>query len=155
MSSLHVWRLCTAKYAKRAFDGESARLHGGRWSPKGIPLIYTAESRSLALLEVLANADEPGQLALIPWVFLRAELEPDMIQTPGRVPEDWRQFPHSVATQDFGARWAREGRSVALRVPSAVVPGEFNYLLNPAHPDFKRVKTGQPEPFNFDPRLTA
>lgn len=78
-----------------------------------------------------------------------------MIQTPGRVPEDWRQFPHSLATQDFGARCATERPSVALRVPGAVVPGEFNYLLNPAHPDFKRMKTGQPEPFNFDPRLTA
>lgn len=120
-----------------------------------MPLIYTAESRSLAILEVLANVDEPGQLALIPWVFVRAELDPDMIQTPGRVPDDWRQFPHSLSTQGFGARWVQEGRSPALRVPSAVVPGEFNYLINPAHPDFKHVKIGQPEPFNFDPRLTA
>ena len=155
MSPLTVWRLCTAKYAGAAFDGEGARLYGGRWSPKGIPLIYTAESRSLAILEVLANTDEPGQLALIPWVFFRAELDADMIQAPDRVPEDWRQFPHSLATQDFGARWAQEGRSAALRVPSAVVPGEFNYLINPAHSGFKRVKIGRPEPFVFDPRLTA
>lgn len=155
MSSLTVWRLCTAKYTGSAYDGEGARLYGGRWSPKGMPLTYTAESRSLAILEVLANADEPGQLALVPWVFLRAELAIELIETPARVPDDWRQFPHSSATRDFGAKWAKEQRSAALRVPSAVVPGEFNYLINPAHPDFKRVKIGKPEPFNFDARLTA
>lgn len=153
MSTLTVWRLCTARYAATAFDGKGARLYGGRWSPKGVPLTYTAESRALAIVEVLANAEDPGQLALVPWVFISAEFPPHLMEIPLRVPEDWRHFPRSIATQGFGAKWGKEKRSVVLRVPSAVVPGEFNYLLNPAHPDFKQVKIGKPESFSFDPRL--
>jgi RES domain-containing protein len=75
------------------------------------------------------------------------------IEKPERFPETWRAMPHSLETQTFGAAWARERRSVTLRVPSAVVPGEFNYLINPLHPDFERVKIGKPERFSFDPRL--
>jgi RES domain-containing protein len=153
VSVLTVWRLCTAKYAATAYDGEGARLYGGRWSPKGVALTYTAESRALAIVEVLANTEEPKQLSLVPWVFIAAEFPPDLIEKPARVPEDWRQFPRSTTTQEFGATWAKEQRSVVLRVPSAVVPGEFNFLLNPRHPDFKRVKIGKPETFSFDPRL--
>ena len=155
MSPLTVWRLCTARYAATAFGGKGARLYGGRWSPKGVPLTYTAESRALAVVEILANAEEPGQLALVPWVFIAAEFPPELVEKPTRFPEDWRHFPRSIATQDFGAKWAQEQRSVALRVPSAVVPGEFNFLLNPVHPDFKHVKIGRPAAFAFDPRLAG
>ena len=154
MSSLFVWRLCAAKYAATAFDGEGARLYGGRWSPKGISVNYTAESRALAVVEVLAQVDDRARLADLRWVLVSAELPEALIEKPARYPADWRQFPRTLTTQAFGESWAKEARSVALRVPSAVVPGEFNYLLNPAHPDFSRVKIAKPEPFSFDPRLT-
>ncbi len=153
MSPLVVWRLCAARYAGTAFSGEGARLYGGRWSPPGLPLVYTSESRALAMLEVLANADEPKVLLDLPWVLVSAEVPPAAVEKPARYPESWRQFPHPAETPPFGGAWARAARSVALRVPSAVVPGEFNYLLNPAHPDFKDVRLGPPEPFSFDPRL--
>ena len=153
MSRVQVWRLCSAKYARSAYDGEGARLFGGRWSPNGIAVIYCAESRALAVIEVLANAEEPERLFDLAWVFVPAELPAALIEKPARVPESWRQFPHALATQDFGAAWAKAQRSLALRVPSAVVPGEFNYLINPAHPDFGQMKIGAAEPFAFDPRL--
>ena len=153
MSWPPVWRLCAAKYAATAFDGEGARLFGGRWSPPGIALTYCAESRALAVVEVLANTGESKRLFALAWVLVSAEIPVDLIERTARFPDSWRQFPRSTATQDFGAKWAREKRTVAMRVPSAVVPGEFNYLLNPAHTDFHRIKLGRPEPFSFDARL--
>lgn len=153
MSTLSLWRLCAAKYGATAYSGEGAELYGGRWSPAGIPVAYGSESRALAVVEVLANADEPDRLFAIKWVLVGAEVPADLIERPARVPENWRQYPHPPETQAVGADWARTRRSLALRVPSAVVPGEFNYLLNPAHPSFSRVKVGRPEPFAFDPRL--
>lgn len=155
MSSVPVWRLCAAKYAGTAFSGEGAKLYGGRWSPPGCALVYVSESRALAVVEVLANAENPERLTQIPWVLVPAELPAALVEKPARYPESWRKFPHTLATQEFGREWAKELRSAALRVPSAVVPGEFNYLLHPAHPDFKHVKIGKPEAFAFDPRLSA
>ncbi len=153
MSPQLVWRLCAAKYAATAFSGEGAELYGGRWSPAGIPLAYGSEHRALAVIEVLANAEERDRLFFEKWVFAYAEVSPDLIEKPAKFPSSWRDYPHSKETQLFGAEWVRARRSAALRVPSAVVPGEFNYLLNPAHPQFAKVKIGKPEPFSFDPRL--
>lgn len=148
-----VWRLSLARYAVTAFSGTGAKAYGGRWSPPGLAVIYSAESRSLALVEVLAGTDDSVRLIKQKWVLLSAEIPEECIEKPARVPDDWRQYPHSPAPQAFGAEWVQARRSVTLRVPSVVVPGEFNYLLNPAHPQFGRVKIGKPEPFSFDPRL--
>jgi RES domain-containing protein len=148
-----LWRLSAARHAGTAFSGEGAKRYGGRWSPAGLPVVYAAESRSLALIEVLAGTDDAARLFGQQWVLLSAEVPGNSMEKPKRVPDTWRRFPHSAETQAFGAEWVRSGRSVALRVPSAVVPGEFNFLLNPAHPDFERVKIGKPDPFSFDPRL--
>ena len=153
MSALLLWRLCAAKYGTTAYSGEGADLYGGRWSPPGIRLAYCSESRALAMIEVLANADEPDRLFSLKWVMVSAELPAESIERPSRVPANWRNYPHPRETQAIGPDWAKAGRTVGLRVPSAVVPGEFNYLLNPAHPQFAQVKLGAPEPFAFDPRL--
>ena len=148
-----VWRLCAAKYGATAFSGEGAELYGGRWSPTGIPIAYSSESRALAVVEVLANAEERDRLFAREWVLASAEVPPELIDKPARFPQNWREYPHGRETQLLGAEWAKARRSVVLRVPSAVVPGEFNYLLNPAHPQFAKVKVGKPQPFSFDPRL--
>lgn len=153
MSSVLVWRLCSAKYAAAAFSGEGARLYGGRWSAPGYRIAYCAESRALAMVEVLVNADEQDRLFSLSWVLVSAEIPDALVEKPARFPEDWRQYPHPSSTQLIGSQWAKEQRSLALRVPSAVVPGEFNYLLNPDHPDFTKVKRGKTQPFSFDPRL--
>jgi RES domain-containing protein len=154
VSSVVAWRLCAAKYAETAFSGDGARLYGGRWSPAGIAVVYAAESRALAVVEILANVDEVEVLFDVAWVLVSAEIPTILIESPVRLPDTWRQFPHPPETQTLGSEWARAKKSAALRVPSAVVPGEFNYLLNPAHDDYKRVKLGEPESFAFDPRLT-
>ena len=148
-----VWRLCTAQYSTTAYSGEGARLYGGRWSPIGLPIVYTSEARALAVLEILANTGSPERLLKRAWTFVPAEIEEELVERPARFPAEWRQYPHPIGTQKFGLHWGQEQRSVGLRVPSAVVPGEFNYLLNPLHPDFKHVKIGKAEPFTFDPRF--
>ncbi len=153
MSIVVLWRLCPGYYADKVMSGEGAFRRGGRWNPVGCRVIYCAESRSLAVVEVLVNAKERSYISDRPWISASVELPEELIEKPARVPESWQVTPYAEATQDFGAKWVSEQRSVVLRVPSVVVLGEFNFLLNPAHPDFKRVKLGKPEPFSFDPRL--
>lgn len=134
-------------------SGNGAYRRGGRWNPAGIRVVYCADSRSLALVEVLANVKRPALLQDQQWVLVPVEVPESLIERPTRVPDSWREMPYTTATQAFGAAWVQAQRSVALRVPSVVVPGEFNYLLNPAHPQFSKIKIGRPEPFTFDPRL--
>ena len=153
MNELLVWRLCAAKYGATAFSGDGAKLYGGRWSPAGVPLAYCSESRALAVVEVLANAEERDRLFAREWVFAVAEVPSELIEKPASFPKSWRDYPHRKETRIIGSEWAKARRSAVLRVPSAVVPGEFNFLLNPAHPQFARVKIGKPESFSFDPRL--
>ena len=148
-----VWRICARRRAEFAFTGEGAARHGGRWNLPRTRLVYCAESRALAALEILAHAGEIASLHALEWVCLRADLPERCIERPARFPAEWRRFPHPLDTQEFGSTWAAEARSAVLRVPSAVVAGEFNYLLNPAHPDFSRIALSPPEPFSFDPRL--
>lgn len=153
MSTLRLWRLCRAVHAGDTFSGEGPFRYGGRWSPPGVAVVYCAESRSLAALEVLVHRVGSDIFNLTRWVVMAVEVPESVIERPARVPDTWRELPPVASVQGFGATWARERRSAALRVPSAVVLGEFNYLLNPAHPDFKRIKSGDPEPFSFDARL--
>ncbi len=153
MSDLLLWRLAPAYHVDKALSGEGSYRRGGRWNPPGIRVVYCADSRSLALVEVLANLRRPAFLQSQPWMMIPIGVPHELIERPGRVPETWRETPYTAATQAFGAEWVQSLRSVALRVPSAVVPGEFNHLLNPLHPGFPRVKAGKPEAFSFDPRL--
>ncbi len=153
MSEILAWRLCAARRVPWAFSGEGAARRGGRWNLPGVRVVYCAESRSLAALEVLVHADETGRLGALEWACLPAVVPEALVEKPGQVPLSWRAYPHSIETQEFGTQWIHEKRSVALRVPSAVVGGEFNFLLNPLHPDFAQVSIGKPEPFTFDPRI--
>ena len=155
MSTVRLWRLCRAELAAKTFTGEGPYLYGGRWSPPGCRLVYCAESRSLAAMEVLVHHVGTEIFRLTRWVAIPADVPEILIEKPARVPEAWRGQSPVAEVQRFGADWTRERRSAVLRVPSAVVLGEFNYLLNPAHFDFRRVKIGPAEAFVFDPRLGA
>lgn len=149
-----VWRLVTARYAASAFSGEGARLYGGRWNSKGTPLIYTAQSQALAMLEMLIQ-DEPSRAryvvipAHIPDELLieRVELE--------QLPAGWRLPEQVERLREIGEHWASRQNSAVLAVPSAVIPAETNYLLNPRHRDFPKILIGKPVPFTTDPRLIA
>jgi RES domain-containing protein len=153
MNTITVWRLCAERVVPMAFSGEGSFVDGGRWNPPGVRVVYCSESRSLAALEVLANARDNLFAGPRHWFVISMEIPTLHVEHPSSIPEDWRLCPYSPATQAFGANWIREGRKAVLRVPSAMVPGEFNFMLNPAHPDFRHLKPGKPEPFFFDPRL--
>ncbi len=153
MSSVVVWRLVADRHAATAFSGGGARKYGARWSPLGVTVVYCSDSRSLAALELIVNALTGTKLVGAPWAVLSAKIPESLIEQPSRAPDNWRDHPHPRVTQDFGAKWVREQRTAVLRVPSVVVLGEFNYLLNPAHPDFAKITLGQPAPFDFDTRF--
>jgi len=149
---LIVWRI--SKAGHESFDGEGARLYGGRWNHPGVRATYTSESLSLAALEYFVNLDTD----LVPddLVSVRAEiptgLEHKTIEA-GDLPGNWRTYPAPEALQDLGTEWIRRCETVVLSVPSAVVPEERNYLLNPAHEEFSSIRVGSPRPFHFDPRM--
>jgi RES domain-containing protein len=149
---MQVWRLCKREHAR--FDGEGARRAGGRWNQRGTPMVYASESLALAALEILVHCDPamlPPDLVAIPADIPEAvRIEP---LAEDRLPRDWRQLPAPDALAKIGTAWAQSARSPVLSVPSAVVPRERNYLLNPAHPDFARIRPGKPEAFSLDRRL--
>ncbi len=147
-----VWRITTARFATSAFSAEGARLYGGRWNSKGHAVIYTTESQSLALLEMLVQ-DEPlrARYVLIP-AHLPADLAVSHVEASA-LPADWRTLGTRDALQAIGRAWLEEGTSAVLAAPSAVVPAEHNYLLNPCHPDFARIVIGEPKALDVDVRL--
>jgi len=147
-----VWRITSARFAATAFSGEGARLYGGRWNPKGWEVVYTAQSQSLALLELMVQ-DDPlrAHYVLIP-AQLPAGLPEACIET-AQLPEGWRTLGMRGALQAMGQAWLQEGKTAVLNVPSAVLPAERNTLLNPRHPDFARIAIGTPESLQTDTRL--
>lgn len=138
-----VWRLAREVHA--ALDGEGARIFGGRWNSPGRPMIYTASSAALAVLEVRVHLDLP--LDMVPRDFQLMSMELGDMEI-----ED---FSTGGADDPLscGDRWLREGRSPAIRVPSIIVPEEWNLLINPLHPAARNIKIVSRRLFRFDPRL--
>ena len=149
---LVVWRLLTARFANTAFTGEGARLYGGRWNRKGVPMVYAAGSQSLATLEMLVQ-DDPlrARYVMIP-VRLPNNLKIERIAVD-ELPADWRDLSAREHTQTVGTTWAKRKSSAVLAVPSAVIPAEHNYLLNPLHASFAKIEIGEPQDFITDLRL--
>jgi RES domain-containing protein len=104
---------------------------------------------------VLVHAEDTRVLSAIKWVMIPVRVDEPFIEIAESLPDNWRQLPAPPSTRELGSRWVADSRSAVLRVPSIVVGGEFNYLLNPRHPDFARLEIGDPQPFSFDPRLSA
>lgn len=150
--SLTVWRLVSARFADDAFSGEGARLYGGRWNRKQVPMVYTAATQSLAMLELLVQ-DDPlrARYVMIP-AFIPADLPIEHVGVD-TLPEGWREMAARGHLQQIGSDWARSARSPVLAVPSAVIPSESNYLLNPLHPAFGRIQIGPALAFITDLRL--
>lgn len=141
---ISAWRITKQRYAKGAFTGEGARLYGGRWSSAGRPAIYTAQSRALALAEILVHLESAQVLSR--YVLFRADIEEScMLEVDlDSLPRNWKTEPAPRRLQTIGDEWLTSGASVALRVPSAIVIGEFNYLLNPLHRDFAKIEIQAP-----------
>ncbi|MGV3772844.1 MAG: RES family NAD+ phosphorylase [Verrucomicrobiales bacterium] len=151
---LSAFRIVKEKYADTAFDGEGSRRYGGRWNNVKVPLVYTSSSLSLAVLETVVHLNPP---IFFTFVSLKIEFSPLLVETLEKeyLATDWRQEPPSVSTKQFGDRWHKEKRSAILQVPSVIIPLEHNYLLNPDHPDYRKIIIHAPEPFVFDSRLFA
>ncbi|MGO8999491.1 MAG: RES family NAD+ phosphorylase [Polyangiaceae bacterium] len=149
-----AYRLCRRPFV--ALDGEGARLYGGRWNPKGVPMVYAASTLSLAALECLVHFS-PNAL---PTNYVAVTIDvPESVRvetwTPAKLPKDWGTTPAPAALQELGARWVREGRTAVLLVPSAVIPSERVVLINPRHADAGVIRRRKTAAFSFDKRLTS
>ena len=147
-----TYRIC--RRAFRALDGEGARLYGGRWNRPGSAVVYTSGSVALAALELLVHlspADAPRDLVLVT-VEIPDSVSREQVGAPG-LPRNWAQSPEHPTCRARGQAWLAAATSAVLIVPAAPVPEEFNYLLNPAHPDFVRIHAVAERSFAFDPRL--
>lgn len=150
---MRVWRLSTKKRASTAFSGEGTRLVGSRWIHQGLPAVYTSESIALAVLESLVHMELSHPP---PHVVIPADLPEEMAieeVDPGQLPPDWYATPAPILLRDIGTDWLRSQRTAVLKVPSAIVIDESNYLLNPLHPEFARISIGEARDFAFDGRL--
>jgi RES domain-containing protein len=142
---VNVWRLASGRYPP--LSGEGARLVGGRCNSPGRPLVYTSESLALCLAECLVHI--PGRLPT-DYVAFTLSIPDDSVEIAGVGVDP--VSPLGI-TRTFGDAWLAEARTVALRVPSAVLPDSYNVLLNPQHPRAGEVRVVSQQPFRFDPRL--
>lgn len=150
---IRVWRICKASWAGTAFSGRGAAENPGRWNPPGRRAVYCAESRALAALEILAHTQNKRRLRHAAFVVIPVDIPEALIARPTRYPAGWSDLPVPPAARAFGARQLEEPDFPVFRVPSAVVRGEFCFVLNPDHPHFGALVIGRPIPFQFDDRV--
>ncbi len=149
---LESWRIVREALAASAFTGEGAAKYGGRWNSRGIKIVYTSGTLSLAALETLVHLIPPIS---IKYVVFRLEFDNSLRERIERdnLSSNWKTEPPALSTMAIGDDWVRESRTAVLEVPSVIIPGESNYLINPFHPDYKKIRIHKPERFTFDPRL--
>ena len=147
------WRITKTRFAAQAFDGQGARLYGGRWNSAGVRMVYTAQSVSLAVLEILVHLQNTPVLSA--YSLVAVEFDGKYLKRLDRstLPSNWSDSPSPPELLAIGDSWIASEESVVLEVPSAVVESESLYLTNPAHSDYSKVQISAPSPFSFDPRL--
>ena len=150
---LSGWRIVRAARANSAFSGEGARIYGGRWNSPGTAIVYVSQHESLAALELfvhLTPLSPDGR-----YVSFRLDWEDKLTEhfPVKNLPPRWNAEPPDFQTMQIGDEWVRAGKSVALAVPSVLSTSEVNFLLNPNHPDFKKIKINKPIEYRFDSRL--
>lgn len=148
-----AWRLVKARYVDEPLSTAGAARDGGRWNPIGVPLVYCSLALSLAALEVLVHVT--AGMRTVHYHAVQIEAPRDSVDTLeyDALPPTWRDVPCDPNTQAIGRAWAESGHSLLFRVPSVVVPQEWNMLMNPRHPAFAKVRVVATFPFAFDPRL--
>ena len=147
-----VYRIANCNYAAD-LSGTGARLYGGRWNSEGKAMLYTASSRALAVLEVLVHLNT----LIVPNNFCLTEIEvPDndiFSLDETLLPSNWRDISPPLMLRELGDEFLKKRGHLLLKVPSSIVPAEYNYLLNPLHPDAIKARLVNREPFSFDERL--
>lgn len=150
-----AWRIDKAKRSRSdSFSGEGAAIEGGRWNQPGTLMVYSAETLSLAAMEKFVHMGDEGRSVKL--VSYRIDIPEDVrIETLKRneAPKDWKSSPAPQSTMAIGSNWVKKAHSAILKVPSVVIETEHNYLLNPLHTDFMRLKIHPAKPFSFDPRM--
>jgi RES domain-containing protein len=150
---MRCWRICRQRFAADAATGEGARLYGGRWNSRGVRMVYASTSLALAAVETFIHLEpnlRPADL-----VSMEGEI-PDSMEIekldPKNLPANWHAASDE-SLRHFGDNWTRGAHSAAMLVPSAAIHGEWNVLLNPAHPAFSKIRFQPPERFEFDQRM--
>lgn len=148
-----VYRLCKKAYAND-LSGRGSEISGGRWNGKGTAVVYTSASRALCMVEIIVHIPA----GIIPKdYYLVSVLIPDNTRLltiePKDLPDNWNRNPIPASTQKIGNVFIAAQEALVLKVPSAIVQDEWNYLINPSHKDFKKIKITATEPFSFDTRL--
>ncbi len=151
---MQVWRICRERHIASAFSGIGAEKVGGRWNHKGLRMVYTSTSLSLASLELFVHLEPnlmPGDLCAVS-AIVPEEASTEELAVKD-LPKNWRDYPAPARLQELGSQWLREQSSFVLHVPSAVNPEEFNLLLNPLHSEITTLGDIESKPFHFDPRM--
>jgi len=149
-----AYRIVKTKWAEHAFDGEGARLYGGRWNSKGQSCVYLASSESLAILEILVHLDSSDTLDN--YTLFTVNINPADIMELNHeyLPDCWQADPAPSETAEIGDDWLKSNSSLALKIPSTIVTREVNYLINIKHINFsKALSTKIKLDFKFDNRL--
>ena len=145
-----AFRIVKSDYAASAFDGQGAKRYGGRWNNKGTAVVYTSDSLALCTLEIVVHL--PSYDLLNSYSYIPVEFDATLVKH-AKLRDGWDDRPFSGVSQSIGEHWVRGCKSPVLKVPSVIVPDGNNYLINVSHQDFSRIRTGEPVPFQFDPRL--
>ncbi len=150
---IRAWRIVKAKHATHAFDGEGARLYGSRWNNPGVRIVHVSATLSLATLELIGHLQ--GSALLSHYVAFFAEFYASLVERIdiAGLPADWRGSPPPATVRQIGDMWVRRASSPVLEVPSALIPHESNYLLNPSHAEFSRIVLSTQLPLDVDPRV--
>jgi RES domain-containing protein len=151
--TITAWRIVKARHAAGAFDGEGARVEGGRWNSPGASVVYTSQSAALAALEMLVHL---GRASILPaYVLIPCTFDEALVTRLDRkrLPKHWRSYPAPPELQLIGDDWVKSDTSAVMEVPSAVIETDSNYLLSPQHRDFSAIRVMDPQPFEFDLRL--
>ena len=149
-----AWRLVHKRKVDEAFTGTGSKRYGGRWNHKGVGVVYVSDSLALAALEIIVHAS--FYQALKDYVSIKVLFPKTLVidvTDIGSLPKDWRADPPPAGMKEIGKKWYTGQATAVLKVPSAIIPNESNYILNPRHPDFKKITIDQPAPFEFDQRL--
>jgi|SRR5699024_3871112 len=150
---MDVFRITKSAYSQD-LTGEGARIHGGRWSKKGVNMLYTSEYGSLAALEILVHtpiATSPADLQMV--VISIPDDVPFETLDPNTLPANWTQYPAPSALAERGTEWVQSASSLILKVPSVIIRSEWNFLINPAHSDFSRIRINEIRGFQLDDPL--
>ncbi len=151
-STLKVYRICKTKYS-RDIKGTGAFYSGGRWNSIGNFVLYTSSSISLSMLEVLVHVSVktwPDDMCLVTIVIPSNSIENIEYDS---LSGDWKELPSSDYAKGLGDEWIESNKSLVLKVPSVLNPKEYNYLINPNHALFSKIKIESIIPWSFDPRL--